>query len=367
MLLEDQARSGFPSDFANGRRRMLAAAAALGAKVRSYPELLFGPNGENLATDTTWIGPEDARRVLVLLSATHGVEGFCGSACQTDFLRHGLASGLPPEVAVLVVHALDPHGFAWLRRVTPEGVDLNRNFVDFSQPLPVNPGYEALAPALVLDSLGPDRVAASDACLADYAAQHGREAFEIAVSGGQFLHASGLFYGGAAPTRARLRVESLIRDHDLTSRRVVGVIDFHTGLGPFGYGEPICDHAPGSRGVDLCRDWYGWSVTEPALATSSSVAKVGLSDHGWQAMLGDRVAFIALEFGTFDTDAMFRVLRADHTLHARGAVDWTAPETRRVKEAIRRHFFPDTQDWREMVLFRGRQVIGQALRGLART
>jgi hypothetical protein len=34
---------------------------------------------------------------------------------------------------------------------------------------------------------------------------------------------------------------------------------------------------------------------------------------------------------------------------------------------MHRTFFPDTADWREMVLFRSRQVLGQALAGLADT
>jgi hypothetical protein len=51
-------------------------------------------------------------------------------------------------------------------------------------------------------------------------------------------------------------------------------------------------------------------------------------------------------------------------LHARGPIDWSAPETQRIKRSLRRHFFPDTQPWRELVLFRSRQVLGQALAGL---
>ena len=42
-------------------------------------------------------------------------------------------------VAVLYVHALNPYGFSWWRRTTHENVDLNRNFHDFSKPLPRNP------------------------------------------------------------------------------------------------------------------------------------------------------------------------------------------------------------------------------------
>lgn len=105
-------------------------------------------------------------------------------------------------------------------------------------------------------------------------------------------------------------------------------------------------------------------MTLLTLGTSSSSVKSGLSDMGWHRLLGDRLAFIALEFGTFDMASLLSALRADHILHAQGPIDWTAPQTRKVKAELKRFFFPDTQDWREMVLFRARQVIGQALRGL---
>ncbi|MEJ0064575.1 MAG: DUF2817 domain-containing protein [Caulobacteraceae bacterium] len=46
-----------------------------------------------------------------------------------------------------MIHAINPYGFAWLRRVTEENIDLNRNWIDFSQPPPANPGYDELADA----------------------------------------------------------------------------------------------------------------------------------------------------------------------------------------------------------------------------
>jgi Protein of unknown function (DUF2817) len=361
--LEDLDTGAFAGDYAGARERFLQAAQRAGAAVRCYPHPLAGPEGERLATDTAWLGPENATCVLVLQSAMHGVEGFCGAGAQTDFLRH--APRLPADTAVLVIHAINPHGFAWLRRVTEDGVDLNRNFVDFTVPLPENPGYDELSDAIVPADLEPATIEACDARLAAYAAAHGRTAFEVALSAGQYRQPHGMFYGGRAPCWSRLTTEAIVAGYRLAARRLLGVIDFHTGLGPFGYGEPICDHPPGSRGAGLARAWYGDALTEPALGTSSSVAKFGLSDYGWQALVGKPLVFVALEFGTFDFASMIRVMRADHHLHAAGRVDWQAERTRDIKAAIRRHFYPATADWQQAVLFRARQVIAQALAGLA--
>ena len=353
----------FSPDYRRAREAFLCAAEASGARVSSYAHPLRGPEDEVLTTEVAWLGADDAQTVLVLLCATHGVEGFSGSAAQIDFLTH--MKSLPSGVAVLLVHAVNPHGFAWLRRVTGEGVDLNRNYIDFSRMLPFNDGYDELADAIVPVSLAAGVIESCDRRLSDYLEAHGSEAYEKALSAGQYNYPHGLFYGGMQATRSRLICEKIISDFRLPVRKRVAVLDFHTGLGPFGYGEPICDHPPKSPGIRLARLWYGDSVTEPALGTSSSVVKHGLSDFGWMHLVGEPLVFIALEFGTYSFDQMKQVLRADHWLHAQGTVDWHDERTQTIKAAIRKHFYPATADWQEMVLMRCRQCIRQALSGLA--
>jgi hypothetical protein len=331
----------------------------------SYRET--GPAGEILSTAVSWQGASDAPNVLVLQSATHGVEGFAGSAIQLDNLQTLNSDTLPADVAVLYIHALNPHGFAWLRRVNEDGIDLNRNFIDFSQPLPDNSGYAELADAILPASQN-DWQRASQT-LSDYADKHGQSVLELALSGGQYQFADGLFYGGTKPSQSRLNLEQIIADFALEKRQRVAVIDIHSGLGPFGYGEVICDHPPASTGVRLARQWYGDSVTEPLLGSSTSVPKLGLIDYLWHRLLADKVCFVTLEFGTYSIAQMFEVLRQDHFLHRNklhpGTVDWSAEATRQVKQAIRRVFYPGSADWQEMVLLRGRQCVRQALQGLS--
>ncbi|MDH5611996.1 MAG: M14 family metallopeptidase [Gammaproteobacteria bacterium] len=330
-----------------------------------YQEFTYretGPNGEPLITAVSWQGDVDAACVLVLQSATHGVEGFAGSAIQIDCLQTLTRETLPAGVAVLYIHAINPYGFAWLRRVNEDGVDLNRNFVDFKQPLPHNTGYEQLASNILPAKLSDWEGATQK--LNDYRDEFGQQAFELAVSGGQYQFADGLFYGGTQPSQSRVNLEQIIVDFELQKRQSVAVIDIHSGLGPFAYGEVICDHPPGSIGVKRARQWYGDSVTEPALGSSTSVPKQGLIDYHWHQQLAERVCFVTLEFGTYSIEQMFEVLRKDHFLH-RKTVDWFAHETQQIKHEIRRIFYPGTTDWQEMVLMRGRQCVHQALYGLS--
>ena len=71
------------------------------------------------------------------------------------------------------------------------------------------------------------------------------------------------------------------------------VIDYHTGLGPYGYGEPICAHLPGSAGMKRVVEMYGDSVGVPELGTSSSIPLHGTSREMWNAELGDNYTYVA--------------------------------------------------------------------------
>jgi hypothetical protein len=334
--------------------------AELGGEMRcfSYPCPGLSPEGEVLFTDAAWIGPEDAAKVVVLIGGTHGIEGFAGSAIEIDALRllTGRHITLPVNTALLMVHALTPWGYAWLRRCDADGVDLNRNVVDFSRPLPENSGYEALKPSLFLA----DKQQRMQA-FAEFEQIHGREALEKAISAGQYSDPAGPFYGGKAPAHGRLVVEDLISKYAL-QQRDLAVIDLHTGLGSFGYGEIICDHQPDSPATTVARQCYGDSVTLPLLGTSSSVPKLGLLDYAWHAIMNERSCYITLEFGTYRTDQLFEVLLRDHQLWAQNGNDLARHEH---SQLMRQHFCPNDKAWKEMILFRARQVISQALRGLS--
>jgi len=356
----------FSADYAAARAKFLAACSAHGLAVTAYDNPNRGPRGEALATDVAWAGPADARGVFVMISATHGAEGFCGSACQVDWLAAGGPARLPPGVAVALVHAINPHGFAWVRRVTEEGCDLNRNYVDFDAPLPENPGHDQLVHCFVPDSLDDRTLARADERLAAWRAAHGERAFQVARKAGQYRHAHSVFYGGREPTWSRRTLERVVGDLDLAGRDLTCVVDYHTGLGPFGYGEPISDHHPGTPGLKRVMETYGDSVGVPALGTSSSIPLNGTSRVMWDRMLGDRYTYVALEYGTYTSDEGLRALRADHWLHARGDVDWNAEPTRAIKAAVRRQFHPDSDDWKEMVIWRSRQVQRQTLEALVR-
>jgi hypothetical protein len=303
--------------------------------------------------------------VLVLLSGTHGVEAFCGAGGIMDALK--TRPKLPAGTALLAIHAINPHGFAWIRRVTEEGVDLNRNFVDFANP-PANPGYDELADAILPPALEGPAYDAAQRRLEAYREKHGLPALHVAFSGGQYKHEKGLFFGGFGPTWSHRTHAAIIADHELAKRKHVAVIDYHTGLGPHGYGELICTHPPDTKASARCKAWWGANVTEPLAGTSVAGARHGFGSRIWEKMLGDdAMTFITIEYGTYDTFKTVRpALVADHWLHAQGPVSWNDKRAQEIKQRLKNAMYVDTDDWREAVIWRSRQVIRMAAAGLAR-
>ena len=176
----------FATTYSEAREKFLAAARIAGASTQRYDNPTKGPNGEALSTDVALLGPGDAARVVVAISGTHGAEGYCGSGFQVDWLTGVGAAGLPAGTAMLLVHAINPYGFCWTRRVTEEGNDLNRNYVDHTKPYPANKGYEEIHGFLIPKDFGLNSIAAADAKLTEYRKKVGDRAYFAAMSGGQF-------------------------------------------------------------------------------------------------------------------------------------------------------------------------------------
>ena len=353
----------FSADYPEARAKFLAAAADAGGALEAVVHPERGPDGGELATDVAWFGPKDAPAVLVMISGTHGAEGFCGSGAQVDWLRRGGAAALPAGVAVLMIHAINPYGFAWLRRVTHENVDLNRNWIDFGGQLPGNAGYDALADAICPADWTPEAQAASFQVLGAYIAKNGMMAMQQAVSGGQYSHPKGVFYGGAGPSWSR-KTQTAIFDRYLKGAGRIGIIDYHTGLGPWGYGEQIITDRMGSPGYDRAQRWYGGAVTSPSSGTSTSADILGDGLAAAPHILAHaEVTGMALEVGTQETMTVLNALRADAWLHAHG--DPLSEQGRAIKALVRDAFYGDADDWKGMVAGQSLLAVKQALAGLA--
>jgi hypothetical protein len=286
------------------------------------------------------------------------VEGYPGTAAQLAWLTAGARSD---DVALLQVHALNPYGYAWTRRVTEGNVDLNRNFVDHDAPLPGNPGFEELFPYLCPRTWDEATIERCDAEIQRFEEAHGTAALQRAISGGQYRHPDGIFFGGHAPVWSRRTLETAV-DGALARAERVAVVDLHTGLGPYAHGERIVLHEPDAPAYKNAQAAFGDDFASPALGTSVATEIPGTTLAAIEQRLpGRALAACALEFGTVPTPEVRRALRADNWLHLHAPEGAVEGETgRAIKAELMRAFVPDDPDWRRAVLHRSLETLAEA-------
>lgn len=354
----------FAPTYAAAREKFLDAAESAQLDVHSELHPLRGRDGETLALDTVRDGPADATRVLIVSSGCHGVEGFCGSGIQVAMLRdvRWRESARQAGVAVVYLHALNPYGFSWWRRVTHENVDLNRNFQDFHAPLPQNPAYDEIAHLLVPPTWPPrwrDHLG-----LLRFIATRGVRALQTAVSAGQYRHPQGLFYGGQAPTWSQVAVRHALREHGCRAERLAW-IDLHSGLGQSGVGERIFAGPDDAAMLARTRAWWGPHVTSIHDGSSSSAPITGMM---WLAALQEcpqaEYTGIALEYGTQPLLKTLHALRAEQWLE--NHPEHAATHGAHIKQALRDAFYTDTEVWKRQIVTQAMAAAMQALAGLSR-
>ena len=352
----------FSDDYQAARAKFLSACDSAGGVVTNYQNPHAGPSGEPLFTDVCTIGDPEADAALTLCSGTHGVEGFAGSGIQTGLLRDGLASWLPCGVRVVMIHALNPYGFAHLRRVNEDNVDVNRNFVDHSKPYPPNDEYDRLSKAMVPDNLSLLAKVAAFCQIATFRALRGRSALQAAVSRGQYTHEQGLFFGGHFESWSNCTLRSIARHH-LEGVARLAFIDFHTGLGPHGQGEIILNEPRTSRAYERAVAWWGERVKSTKEGESVSAELEGTLKLALSRMLPNtETTGAALEFGTYPPEDVFRAMRAENWLHQNGGA--SHPRAKRIRARFRRSFYPDTLEWKKMIWTQAKEVVNEALNGL---
>ncbi|MBI1943091.1 MAG: DUF2817 domain-containing protein [Betaproteobacteria bacterium] len=355
--------SAFAGSYAEARDKFLRAARRAGAKHAAFRHPHErGPAGEPLYLDLAVLGPGDAARIFAVGSGTHGIEGYCGSAAQCAWLRG--RPRLPKDTAVVFLHAQNPWGFAHKTRTTEENVDLNRNFVDFSHPLPANPGYLELHPHIAAPSWDEQSIEAIFATLDAFRERVGEKAFSDAFNGGQYTHPDGIFFGGARPQWANTAFRAAVETH-LGRARQVTYLDLHTGIGPWCGHVYLCFHPEGSAARERARAWWGAravnleGVTHAKLATYNGT----IIDAFAEVLPAAETTCIVVEFGTLPRREMQRASMAQRWLRFEGARDPVhAARVRREYEAA---FYPADPQWRRAVLEQSRDFIDRGVRGIS--
>ena len=266
----------------------------------------------------------------MILTGVHGDEGFSSSVLLCEAIERWVADGsdrlLADDVAVLMVHAVNPWGMSYWRRQNESNVDLNRNWGrDDRTELPENPGYEVIHPALVPAG---DRVPTPESLFDVTRAlveQHGAAWVKSAVSQGQFSHPDGLYFGGDRTEESNRILARVVGDR-LAGADDVLVVDLHTGHGEFGT-YTLLSHVPEDHPDDT---WLRSVFDADRIECTSSASATTGPKHGQIAAgLHDVVhattwRTVTMELGTISDTRMIVNERAEHWVHFHG--DRTDPE-----------------------------------------
>jgi hypothetical protein len=350
----------FSSDYQEARNKFLEASREAGANIESFKIPNSGPDGKPIFTDVSSFGGKEAKNILVLGSGTHGVEGFAGSGIQTGLLREGFAAKLKPGMGFVMIHAINPYGFAHLRRFNEDNVDLNRNFVDHPGGHRNNDGYEYLADVIEPLTLSFWETAKMGLKLFWCGLIICKDGLKHAISSGQFSHPRGLFYGGSSEAWSNKTLRKIIKRHSSKAERVI-FIGFHTGLGAFGNAEVILNVKKDTDAYENAVKLWGDRVKTTVGGGSVSGHLQGTVKLAVPNMVPNPVETVAvsLEFGTYSPRKVFWALRAENWLHHHG--NFNHQNAKEIKDNLLRAFYPEEDKWKSQVWKHGKEVVEQAL------
>ena len=334
----------FSGDFVTARHRFLDAANSVQASIHTLPLTSQTQDNQQLSIDIAWLGSSDPSRALIHSSGLHGVEGFTGSAIQLAFLEQH--PSIPSDGAILVVHALNPYGMAWLRRVNENNVDLNRNFITSDE-------QRTGSPALYgkLDRfLNPRSPPSADFFYVKavyYALRYGVKQLKQAIAMGQYDFPRGLFFGGRRLESGLSLYRSWLADNLAHLKRGFA-IDVHTGLGKSGQ-ESLFLRSDLIR-TDVLSDRLGRElISDVANSGVGYDIRGGYADCFDALPHGSEMHVVTQEFGTYPPVRVLHALREENRWHHYGDGTTVHPAKQRLKEV----FAPKSQNWRETVVGKG--------------
>ncbi len=348
----------YSADYFSARERFLTASNRLGLAHHSLHIHAPSPNDEPLTIDVTVAGDPKPKSAIVLTSGVHGVEGLFGSAVQSAFLEQLTASWSPPaNGAVVLIHAINPFGFAWRRRFNEDNIDLNRNFLLPEEEYSGSPPLSAAFRSAMKPGRPRTRFGFWTARFALLAMRHGVRSFWETLPVGQYDYPDWLYYGGGAPAQSSQALQSFLPTVLDEAEEVVH-LDFHTGLGRWAECELLVSE---SEGLDNCAWWLehfdGKFVRKLKSFTQAYEVRGGFGP--WlRALFPDcRYRYSTAEFGTYSPMRVIGALADELRWHGEiGTGSANHSSRRRLAET----FVPKSRSWRAKTLHTGLSLVQRA-------
>lgn len=335
------------SSYQEARDRFLDAALSISCDIESFENKQFrGPNDEKLFCDVACVGNKKSHKKLVISSGVHGIEGYCGSAMQTLLMSKLLGDLDLSDVQLVLVHALNPYGFAHGTRNNEDNIDLNRNFIDFNSLLTKSEDISEFR-----DSVYPEDWIDSDLNEVEnnvdrYISQFGEAKFQTMMTQGQYSWPLDPYFGGEKVSWSNKTWFEICKRYFNPTDNILH-LDLHTGLGPSGACELIYTGRPDDEMISQTKGIFSSSdVIAPGMQGSVSPAISGALANGLLSSSPESIC-IALEFGTVPTMQMLKSVIAANWLYNNDSCSNEISTA--IKSRVRDSFFVDDESWLEQV------------------
>lgn len=349
----------FSKTYKQAREKFLDAVSKKNLKLQSYINPNLGINQEELSIDVCFINPNKEKTFLIT-SGCHGIEGYAGSGLQLYILEN--LENIQPileekNISIVLAHAINPWGFSWGRRVTEEGVDLNRNFLNWNNPLPENYFYDLLHEHLV-PWVWPYEYA--NVKIREFNSTFGSKKLQDVMTLGQYKYPKGLFYGGDKATWCNVKINEIINSISFTDNLLW--LDIHTGLGKPGEAEIL--HAWNDTLIEEKSKliWPNMIVTEIG-ATGSSTSKIHGGMHEFFIPMFDKKSYVGIlyEIGTVPPIETATALRSEQAIWNNEAQKdlWWLHHTRPYLRSV---MYPEKTIWYDRIINQWEKVFFTALR-----
>ena len=304
------------------------------------------------------------KRLLILTSAVHGVEGYAGSAVQQMFLKELVKENSLDDLGLLIIHGINPYGFKYKRRVTENNVDLNRNCsVDNSLFESENKGYNDLNAFLNqkqkvnLTSFG-NFFFQLDAI--QKIIRYSMGTLRQAVLQGQYQYEKGVYFGGKALEPSVKAVTPLIQQ-TAESYDMVFNIDLHTGYGANGtlhlFPNPLKDEKKKAKIENIFSGLHiDWGDSDDFYTVTGDFA----------TYVGDIIPqkyylTMIFEFGTMDTQTTMGSIKALHNvmIENQGVQHGykSQKDEKGVKSRYLEGYYPSSESWRSKAINDARKTL----------
>ncbi len=310
--------------------------------------------------DIAVIGHAGCEKVLIVSSGTHGVEGYAGSALQVGLLLEGLVEAFPDNTSCYLVHAVNAFGFSHHRRVNEDNVDLNRNFIDFSEPPPNSAQFsefQQFSTLVIQEGRASDEIEAAKRYLQGV----GEERYQRSLTTGQYVDPRSIYYGGRRAVWSN-RTWRRFLDAVLPGKSLAVHMDIHTGLGGRGEETLIYTRSPNYGAFEQARRCFGGDdlLIPGGKLTPDVSGPIPSSFASFEDVIP--VIGVASEFGTVPLNEMLSVLIEENATWMAGCR--SGPARKAMTKRMMDCFCPTDRHWRHRVWQQFRRRIDQAIKFL---